>query len=123
MTYASRTGQFADVSSGFISNDLVLVPQYGATDVIIEAAVPGDFDLNGAVTAFDLLTWQNGFGAGGTTYGEGDADLDGDVDAFDLLIWQENFGSAAAAVPEPSALFLLVTGALAVVLFVGRRRR
>jgi hypothetical protein len=85
-------------------------------------AIPGDFDGDGDVDAFDLLIWQNGYGTG-TTFWEGDAELDGDVDAFDLLIWQNNYGAGPAAVPEPSAILLLATGALAVALLVRRRRR
>jgi hypothetical protein len=73
--------------------------------------VPGDFDYDGDVDAFDLLIWQNGF-CTGTSHDAGDADFDGDVDVFDLLVWQTNYGSAASSVPEPSTLVLVLLGGL-----------
>jgi hypothetical protein len=85
--------------------------------------LPGDFDADGDVDAFDLLTWQNHYGTpSGATHWDGDAECDGDVDAFDLLIWQNNFGSGAAAVPEPSTPMLLATAAVGLLLFLRRRR-
>ncbi len=83
--------------------------------------VPGDFDLDGDVDAFDLGIWQSGFGRiGDALVTDGDADGDGDVDAFDLGIWQANFGTAVgSAVPEPATLGLLT--ALAIALDRGRR--
>ncbi len=70
--------------------------------------VPGDFDTDGDVDAFDLGIWQSGFGtASAARLEDGDADGDGDVDAFDLGIWQTNFGfgtaSGVTTVPEPTA--------------------
>jgi len=97
----------------------------GETYLVYGVAVtPGDFDLDNDVTPFDLLIWQNGYDGGGTTFQEGDADLDGAVTAFDLLIWQNGYGagSGASAVPEPSAILLLATGMLALVLLARRRR-
>ncbi len=72
------------------------------------ARIPGDFDLDGDVDAFDLGIWQTGFGiTGGATAMDGDADADGDVDAFDLGLWQTNFGTGVGAtVPEPATVVL-----------------
>ncbi len=91
--------------------------------VNVLGTAPGDFDLDGDVDAFDLGTWQTGFGAtGDASYGQGDADGDGDVDAFDLGIWQTNFGTgAAAAVPEPGTFVLILTGAV-ISCYQGKKR-
>ena len=82
------------------------------------APVPGDFDGNGTVEAADLTAWQNGYGMPtGANAGNGDGDADGDVDGNDLLVWQQNLGQTngspaaaanAAAVPEPSAVALML---------------
>ncbi len=81
------------------------------TSAVVKAQlqVPGDFDLDGDVDAFDLGVWQNGFGtASMATPNDGDADGDGDVDAFDLGLWQLTFGSGvSAAVPEPGTVLTL----------------
>jgi hypothetical protein len=65
---------------------------------------PGDFDNDGDVDGNDFLAWQRGNSPNGTPGGP--------VSAADLLDWQNNYGpgplSAATAVPEPSALALLV---------------
>ncbi len=82
---------------------------------ILRSAIPGDFDGDGDVDAFDLGVWQSGFGTtSGATIADGDADNDGDVDAFDLGIWQANFGTGvgSATVPEPATLALLVPAVL-----------
>jgi hypothetical protein len=72
-----------------------------------------DFDGDGDVDGADFLVWQRGVGRTiDAAHGEGDADHDGDVDAADLAVWRTAFGAgaaaSAAAVPEPSALFLAV---------------
>ncbi len=93
----------------------------GAINSADAAPIPGDFDGDGDVDAFDLGIWQTGFGtASGATAADGDADGDGDVDAFDLGLWQTNFGTGVTAVvPEPGAgVWLGVAFALA-----GARRR
>jgi hypothetical protein len=72
--------------------------------------IPGDFDGNGLVNAFDLAQWKDDFGVNGHS----DADGDGDTDGHDFLIWQRNLGAGAlsgaanAAVPEPAACLLLL---------------
>ncbi len=87
-------------------------------------AVPGDFDGDGDVDAFDLGIWQSGFGlAQGAAAADGDADGDGDVDAFDLGIWQVNFGAGAALdVPEPVLAGLYLGGLVMAGLSRSRRR-
>ncbi len=67
--------------------------------------LPGDFDQDGDVDAFDLGRWQSGFGKQNANVSEGDADSDGDVDAFDLGVWQANFGKppASGGVPGGNA--------------------
>jgi PEP-CTERM motif-containing protein len=73
----------------------------------------GDFDDDGDVDGADLLEWQRGFGS---TY-----------DSDDLADWKSGFGTsitpaavAAASVPEPASLALIVLGTLTL---VTRRRR
>ncbi|MCA9230450.1 MAG: hypothetical protein KDA57_07355 [Planctomycetales bacterium] len=115
-----------DTNPDFWSLDLNVDGQVDINDVStliteIARSVPGDFDLDGDVDAFDLLTLQQGMGAtSGALYIGGDASLDGVVDQADYQIWQDNFGfvtsplvaplvAGAAAIPEPT------TGALAMI--------
>jgi hypothetical protein len=95
----------------------------------LEGSAPplsGDYDDNGQVNGADLSVWKTDFGkvqAGLMADGDGD----GDADGADFLIWQRNLGapaavaSAAAIIPEPAALALLLVGATA--LPATRRRR
>ena len=74
----------------FVSNTLVL--EYSAT--------PGDFNMDGFVDGFDFLLWQRDMGVG------------------DLADWEANYGASllvasAAAVPEPGAWVLVLSGVLA----------
>ncbi len=56
--------------------------------------------------------WQND----GTSIANGDFNYDGQVDADDLAIWSSQFGAnvspatAAAHIPEPTSLLLLLIG-------------
>ena len=84
-----------------------------------------DFDEDGDVDGADLQRWKTNFGLTvGVTHTQGDANGDLVVDGADFLIWQRRVGStgtltATAEVPEPAALRLLVSGALA--MFARRR--
>src|SRR5262249_51716277 len=76
-------------------------------------AIPGDFDLDGDVDGADFIVWQTHFPtASGAELTAGDADLDGDVDGADFVAWQTHFPTApsAAAVPEPSGIWLIAGG-------------
>lgn len=71
-----------------------------------------DFDADGDVDGSDLTAWRGTFGQFSTA----DADGDGDSDGNDFLAWQQQFGSnssSSAAIPEPAARLLLLSGVLA----------
>lgn len=82
------------------------------------AQEPGDIDTNGTVNGADYLEWARGFGqSSGATITDGDANGDGIVDGNDLPIWQKHFGETTSvpaasqtAIPEPSAIALLLAG-------------
>ena len=85
--------------------------------------IPGDADLDGDVDADDATilatNWQTLTGA---TWGMGDFNRDGNVNDLDATLMAANWGTgvAAAAVPEPGALSLIMGAILALGLF--RRR-
>jgi hypothetical protein len=83
----------------------------------IPEPVSGDFDGDVDVDGADFVSWQTNFPkATGATLAQGDADGDGDVDGADFVIWQTNFpfpmGSGYTPLPEPSAVFLCIFGAV-----------
>jgi len=71
-----------------------------------------DFNNDGFVDGDDLVIWENAFANNPSA----DADGDGNSDGHDFLIWQRQFGSGmsppttAQVVPEPTALWLVLTG-------------
>ena len=82
---------------------------------VTSTATPGDFDGDGDVDGDDLSEWQAAYN---NTAG-GDADDDGDTDGRDFLTWQRNFTganplAAAAAVPEPNSLAMLLSALVAI---------
>jgi hypothetical protein len=81
--------------------------------IVGAAPIAGDFDSDGDVDAADLVEWRGDFGINP----DSDADADGDTDGNDFLIWQRNLtgpsgAAAAAAVPEPSSVGLLLLAGL-----------
>ena len=89
------------------------------------ALIPGDANKDGKVDGSDVTilagNWQAGVPNGDTenvTWEMGDFNGDGKVDGSDVTIlagnWQYGVNAAAAAVPEPSTVALLLTALLAV---------
>ena len=72
-----------------------------------------DANADGAINGTDFLAWQRGYGRDdGTSVADGDFDYDGVVSDADLAVWQSSVNvataSAAATVPEPSGLLLIL---------------
>lgn len=80
---------------------------------------PGDYDADHSADGSDFLLWQRQLGHGVAALGDGaDGDHSGLVDHGDLAVWQLNYGKlgpvpAAATIPEPRSLPLLLCGLLA----------
>ena len=89
--------------------------------------VNGDGDFNGTVAFADFLTLAASFGSeAGVTWSKGDFAVNGKVEFPDFLVLANNFGRsfgdvAAASVPEPSGLALILIASLACGLI--RRKR
>ena len=83
-----------------------------------------DFNLDGAVSGTDFLTWQRGFGTTpNARFYQGDSDLGGVVDENDLATWLSLYGStgggvaaSSATVPEPTTALLFFTAIVAIVI-------
>ncbi len=96
----------------FISANMV------AANLVPQAIVAGDYNSDGVVDAADYVAWRHNLGS------EVEVEIDGDhsgiVDDADLHVWRGHFGEHEAAgalagpnaVPEPSALILLLLAAL-----------
>jgi len=110
--WSGQLGADSPVSDGGVFtaiNEYVFIPE----------PIPGDYNADGVVDGGDLANWKAGFGTtGNATRSQGDADGDLDVDGADFLVWQRQVGSGpnstGAAIPEPTALVILVTGMLAI---------
>lgn len=90
----------------FVGTEL---PQGDGFEIGAVEAVPGDFNGDGDVNAFDLPVWSAAYGV----IDHADADNDGDTDGRDFLLWQQRYqlGLAIAVpmiVPEPTALSLVM---------------
>jgi autotransporter-associated beta strand protein len=124
------TGTFGTITGMTMSNGKVLAVTYGANDVFVTAATPGDADLNGIVNFDDLLTLAQNYSADTTGRIWSKADFNGNTitDFDDLLALAQHYGSGAltgdqvglleatfaadwamaqSLVPEPTALALL----------------
>ena len=115
-------------TSGSVAIDYIRMAE-GAFSPEEEVKIPGDANGDGKVDGSDVTilagNWQKGVSDGLTaSWGEGDFNGDGKVDGSDVTIlagnWQYGVTAAAAAVPEPSTIVLLLVGIASVGLL--RRR-
>jgi hypothetical protein len=111
-------GQFTNVGNNLDDNRTDL--KFGATFVwstLTAWGGPGDFNNSGTVEASDYDAWRSNFGS--TTSYAADGNVDGVVDAADYVLWRHNNTQiySGAAVPEPSAMCLLIFAGLTLSLF------
>ena len=71
-------------------------------------SVAGDYNADGEVTAADFNLWRQYYGIANTPIADGNAN--GRVDTADYTVWRDNLNASAsaAAVPEPSAVWLVL---------------
>lgn len=81
-----------------------------ASEAIWLAANPGDYTLDGVVDGADYNAWVANYGsAPAMAQTAADGNGDGVVDAADYTLWRDNLAASAVSVPEPSAIFLMLT--------------
>jgi hypothetical protein len=88
-------------------------------------AITGDYDGNLSVGPSDYDKWRTDFGKWVARGGGADGNGDGFVDAADYIVWRKasslgEVAGAAAAVPEPSTVALVI-GAVGLLVHVRRR--
>lgn len=99
---------------------------------VTPAALPGDYNGNGAVDAADYTIWRNTYHSTTDLRANGDdtGASDDFIDEADYAFWKQNFGQTAGAgattatstsVPEPMAL-LLITSAIGLITHTRRLR-
>ncbi len=94
--------------------------------IVTSAGIPGDYNNNGTVDAADYTRYRDALGT--NTVLPNDT-TSGSVSTADYAVWQTNFGqgassAASTAVPEPSALFvLLITLLFSICLLTSRVTR
>jgi probable HAF family extracellular repeat protein len=127
--------------SGFVLNNATAINDNGdiagyGTDAtgrtvqafLLRAAMPGDANFDGTVNISDLSVVLTSYDKSGMTWAQGDFDGNGIVDISDLSKVLTNYDktmSATAgvhAVPEPSALLLVVGGLIGLIAYAWRKR-
>jgi hypothetical protein len=101
---------------------------YNATQIPLWQAHPADFNRDGQIDSFDLLLWEDQFGASSLPFEGADGNGNGRVDGLDLLVWQRYYGlasnqisaDATTAIPEPSTILLALGGGMRA---IGWRRK
>ena len=103
--------------------DVMDVYLYGVTGDLLPS-IPGDADRNGEVNADDAAVLSENWLAGGANWLMGDFNRDGIVNDSDAVLMAANWGktAASAAVPEPSAVCILLGVLISLALLRFRRR-
>lgn len=114
-----------DFSQAPLSPGLQWDVEYSTNSVLLKviaaAGVPGDYNSNGVVDAADYVVWRDHLGTAFALPNEVAGTTPGQVTQEDFAAWRARFGNisgsgnslTSAAVPEPTSLALLLTGALA----------
>jgi probable HAF family extracellular repeat protein len=122
LDWGSLSGTFAAINLPTLAGLSWNTSQLYMTGVLSVAAAGllGDYNGNGTIDAADYTVWRDALTAGATSLLNDSTP--GTVEESDFLYWRTHFGeslgsgaggvSAAAAVPEPNTLVLLVLGGL-----------
>lgn len=119
VTAGERTGEFAAVigtPSATLPGLYWTVSYTPTTAVLTTSALAGDIDLDGDVDRTDAALFARHYGTlSGAIWTTGDFDADGATTLTDLALLQSHLNQprsspSAAAVPEPSALLILLCG-------------
>lgn len=97
-----------------------LAPDLGAYEFAASSGLLGDYNGNNVIDAADYSAWRDAMTAAGTSLTNDPTP--GVVDESDFTYWRDHFGQslgsgagAAATVPEPAGLTLLVVAALSLI--------
>lgn len=109
--------EFGDSSSGSAPSNGVGVWDY-ISITSPSPAIPGDYNGDTVVDSLDYDLWRSTFGS--VTELDADGNENFEIDAADYVVWRNNEGAgsasrslsgSAAAVPEPSAVVMLMVAA------------
>ncbi len=124
LTFASRSGDFANYTGLNVGGHLTLRHAFTANGLLLTArpAIDGDINTDGTVNIFDVNDVSAHWSQNGPA---GDANGDGIVDIFDINLISSNWGATGGVtgVPEPSTFVLALVGLLGAGVGCGRRAR
>ena len=116
LSFEDRGGTAFDrVTGSVLSTSLALAPVWGVHDLTLVARVPGDVNMDDAVSVADLSKFALNFGevVGVGRWDLGDFNGDGVVTVADLSLLALNFGFDAGSGEAASGLSLVAAARLA----------
>ena len=87
--YDQRGATYARVAGGRLD-----IGAFEVQSVVVEPALPGDYNQSGVVDAADYTVWRDTLGSSVALYDGADGDGSGIVDTADYDVWKANFGAA-----------------------------